>query len=248
MDKFQQAFSKKANIAYIVGAHPSVEYFRKFIDNLDKSAIDILEIGIPYSDPIADGKTIFDASFSAVGRGVTTDTIFDTLQQCQTQKPIVLLVYYNLIFAYGEDAFLRRAKERKISGIIVPDLPYEENAELFKKCQNLDIALIPLISITSEYRMDKILSRASGFIYAIGAIGVTGSKGAPQIRLQNMIADIKKASNLPVAIGFGIRTNDDVKRVKNFADGAIVGTSIVKMCSEFGVNEIMAHIGELFRD
>ena len=124
MDKFQQAFSKKANIAYIVGAHPSVEYFRKFIDNLDKSAIDILEIGIPYSDPIADGKTIFDASFSAVGRGVTTDTIFDTLQQCQTQKPLVLLVYYNLIFAYGEDAFLRRAKECKISGIIVPDLPY----------------------------------------------------------------------------------------------------------------------------
>ena len=231
MDKFQQAFSKKANIAYIVGAHPSVEYFRKFIDNLDKSAIDILEIGIPYSDPIADGKTIFD-----------------TLQQCQTQKPLVLLVYYNLIFAYGEDAFLRRAKECKISGIIVPDLPYEENDELFKKCQNLDIALIPLISITSEYRMDKILSRASGFIYAIGAIGVTGSKGAPQTRLQNMITDIKKASNLPVAIGFGVRTNNDVKRVKNFADGAIVGTSIVKMCSEFGADEIMEHVGELFRD
>lgn len=247
MDKIAKAFeNKKANIGYIVAGYPNLNYTKDFINLLDESSLDMLEIGIAYSDPLADGKVIFDASFSAVQNGIDTKQVFDMLKECKTQKALVFLVYYGLIFAYGVDKFLKSAKECGVSGLIVPDLPYEESEELFQKCQNLELCLIPLVSITSEYRMNKLLQRSSGFIYAIGSIGVTGGKQTPVERLKNMLGDLKNASNLPVALGFGIRTSDDVKVAKTYADGAIVGTSIVKLTSELNAKEIMKEIAKIF--
>lgn len=249
MDKISLAFkNKKANIGYIVAGYPNLEYTKELINSLDKSALDILEIGIPYSDPIADGKVIFDASFAAMQNGVDTKHIFKMLKECKTDKCLVFLVYYSLIFSYGIDDFLKQTKECGISGLIIPDLPYEESEELFEKSKALGICLIPLISVTSEHRLSKLLERSKGFIYAVGSIGVTGGKQTPVSRLKNMVADIKKATNLPIAVGFGIRTNEDVRLTKTYADGVIVGTSIVKITSQFSVSDAINEISKIFEE
>lgn len=249
MDKFNAAFKNGANIGYIVAGYPSLDYTREFMNSLDSSAIDILEIGIPYSDPLADGKTIAEASFQACNNGVTTDAVFDTLAKCKTKKCLVFLVYYNLIYAYGEDRFLRRAKEIGIDGLIVPDLPYEESFEFNVKCASLAIALIPLISVTSSIeRIAKIVRNARGFIYVIGALGVTGSKQSPLERLKNLCKKIREFTSVPLAVGFGLRTNEDVKSTKQYANGAIIGTQIVKSSGECKVSELNERISALFKD
>ena len=254
MDKIKESFDKKlkngkkANIGYIVAGYPDLNYTKELINNLDKCSIDILELGIPYTDPLADGKVIFDASFKACQNDVNTDKVFKMLKECKTNKCLVFLVYYNLVFCYGLENFVKKAKEVGISGLIVPDLPCEESDELFEICKKYEISLIPLISITSEYRLKKLLEKSSGFIYAIGSIGVTGGKQTPISRLKNMISDIKKASDLPIAVGFGIRTNEDVKLTKTYADGVIVGTSIVKLLNKFSVEEALVRIDEIFKD
>ena len=248
MDKIAKAFeNKKANIGYIVAGYPSLDYTKEFINSLDESALDILELGIPYSDPLADGMVIFNASFETVKKGVDTDKVFDMLKECKTNKCLCFLVYYNLIFAYGLGNFVKKAKECGISGLVVPDLPYEESEELFNLCEKYSLSLIPLISVTSEHRLGKLLERSSGFIYAVGAIGVTGAEQTPISRLQHMVRDIKASTDLPVAVGFGIRTNEDVKLTKSYADGAIMGTSIVKKAENASVKELLNYIEELFR-
>lgn len=249
MDKITQAFEgKKANIGYVVAGYPSLEYTAEFINKLDDSVLDILELGIPYTDPLADGKVIFDASFSAANQGVDTDKVFEMLEGVSTNKCLVFLVYANIIYTYGVDKFLARCEKVGISGLIIPDLPFEESQELFDKCKALELSLIPLISVTSEHRMNKLLSRSSGFIYAVGSIGITGGKQTPLNRLKHMVSDLKKASDLPVAVGFGIRTNEDVKLVKSYADGAIMGTAIVKLTSKASVDELLVEIEKLFKD
>ncbi len=248
MDKIKRAFEgKKANIAYVVAGYPDLEKSRELLLNLDRSSIDLIEIGIPYSDPIADGKIIFDASFKACHDGINTDVVFDLLEEVKIEIPVVLLVYYNLIYAYGVDNFVKRAKECGVGGFIVADLPYEENEEFYKICSSYKLALIPLISVTSVDRIKMILTRASGFIYALGAIGVSGTKQTPHERVAWLVDTIKKNSTLPVGVGFGIRDNSDVKRIKTVADGAIVGTSIVKLTSKYSGDELIEKINELFR-
>ncbi|MBR8463564.1 tryptophan synthase subunit alpha [Campylobacter sp. faydin G-24] len=251
MDKIATAFKgKKANIGYIVAAHPSVEHTKEFLLNLDKSCIDLLELGLPYSDPLADGKLIAEASFNAVKNGVNTDTIFDMLSEVQGKfsKPIVFLVYFNLIFAYGIQKFIKRSAELDVSGFIIPDLPCEESDEIADLCSRYSIALVPLISVTSAYRSDKILKMGSGFIYAIGAIGVSGSKRADDERLKRLVSELKQKSDLPIAVGFGIKNTDDVKKVKSYADGAIIGTEIVRLTSNFSGSELMGEIEHLFKN
>ncbi|MSN96931.1 tryptophan synthase subunit alpha [Campylobacter sp. FMV-PI01] len=249
MDKIAKAFeNKKANIGYIVAGYPNLDYTKELINRLDESVLDILELGVAYSDPLADGKVIFDASFEAVQNGVNTDDVFNMLRECKTSKCLVFLIYYNLIYSYGLEKFAKTAKECGISGLVVPDLPYEESSELFEICNKFGISLIPLISVTSEHRLNKLLEKSSGFIYAVGSIGVTGGKQTPINRLKNMVADIKKATNLPVAVGFGIRTNDDVRLTKSYADGAIIGTAIVKEAKNLSVSELLNFIKTLFKD
>ena len=161
---------EKVNIGYIVAGYPSVDFTKSFLSNLDRTAIDILEIGIPYSDPLADGKLISQASFAASQAGVTTDTVFDMLASVKDKvhKPLVFLVYYNLVFAYGIDAFLQKCEDVGISGLIIPDLPYEEAQELVEKLRAHHIAFIPLVSVTSEGRIASIASLGDGFVYAVG--------------------------------------------------------------------------------
>ena len=157
-------------------------------------------------------------------------------------KPLVFLVYYNLVFAYGIDNFIEKCVKSGIKGIIIPDLPFEEAHEISKKLKKNNISFIPLVSVTSEERISKIASLGDGFIYAIGSLGVTGTKQVDLERLKNFISEVKNVSELPVSLGFGIRTNEDVKKMRQYVDGVIVGTSIVALTSsenvEFTVNEI----------
>lgn len=249
MDKIQLAFeNKKANIGYIVAGYPNLVYTKEFLNNLNESSLDIVEVGIPYSDPLADGKLISKASFEACKNGVNVDLIFDILKDVKTNKALVFLVYYNLILSYGEDKFLSKAKDVGISGIIIPDMPYEENDEFKIKCDEFDIDLIPLISPTSGDRIKAILSRARGFIYAVGSLGVTGGEQTPFTRLKEMIKEIKSQTKLPVAVGFGVKTNEDVKKTKLYADGAVVGTSIVELFGKYERKDINSYINEIFKD
>ena len=249
MDKVRSAFNgKKANIGYIVAGYPSLEKTKEFLENLDESTLDLVEIGIPYSDPLADGKLIAQASFESVQKGVNTDVVFDTLEGCKAKvtKPLVFLVYFNIIFAYGVDKFLKRSVEAGVSGFIVPDLPCEECEEFALKCKELNLSLIPLISVTSGGRADGILKFGSGFIYALGAIGVSGSKRAGEERIKNLVLELKQKSDLPVAVGFGIKNKEDVGEVKKYADGAIIGTQIVKLFAQHSGKELIKEIDNLF--
>ncbi|WP_169999863.1 tryptophan synthase subunit alpha [Campylobacter sp. RM9328] len=249
MDKIREAFNgKKANIGYIVAGYPSIEHTKEFLRNYDKSSLDLLELGVPYSDPLADGKLIAEASFTTAANGVNTDSVFEILKECKGEfnKPIVFLIYFNLIFSYGMEKFVKTCAQYGVSGLIVPDLPYEENGEFFKLCTAHKIALVPLISVTSAYRTDKILTSGSGFIYAIGAIGVSGSKRASNERLAMLVKELKSKSDLPVAVGFGVKNSVDVNEVKGYADGAIIGTGIVELTAKYSGKELMDKISELF--
>ena len=250
MNKLENIFKEKknVNIGYIVGGYPDIEYTRKFLLNLKKSPIDILEIGIPYSDPIADGKIISEASFEAAQNNVTPDSIFDLLisEKVNISAPLVFLIYYNLIFAYGIDNFIKKSVKAGITGLIIPDLPYEEAQELIEKLNENNIAFIPLVSVTSKDRIPKLVSQGSGFIYAIASLGVTGTKQVSPDRLTDFIYEIKEYTELPVAIGFGIKNKEDIKKLRNSADGLIVGTSIVKLTKDCNPDEIIPKLQDLF--
>ena len=250
MNKLENIFKEKenVNIGYIVGGFPDMDYTRKFLLNLKKSPIDILEIGIPYSDPIADGKIISEASFKASQNNITPDTVFDLLisEKENISTPLVFLIYYNLIFAYGIDDFIKKSAEAGIKGLIIPDLPYEEAQELIEKLNKNNIAFIPLISVTSKDRIPKLVSQGSGFIYAIASLGVTGTKQVSPDRLTDFIHEIKEYTKLPVAIGFGIKNREDIKKLRNSADGLIVGTSIVQLTESCSPDEIIPELQKLF--
>ena len=161
-------------------------------------------------------------------------------------KPLVFLVYYNLVFAYGIDNFIEKCVKSGIKGIIIPDLPFEEAHEISKKLKKNNISFIPLVSVTSEERISKIASLGDGFIYAIGSLGVTGTKQVDLERLKNFISEIKNVSELPVSLGFGIRNNEDVKKMRQYVDGVIIGTSIVELTSSGNVEFTVDEINKLF--
>lgn len=235
--KLTGAFAhKNANIGYIVAGFPSLEHTKNMLLGLDESKLDILELSIPYSDPIADGKIIEAAAFEAIKNGINTDDIFNLLEEVETKKPLVFLVYYNLILAYGIEKFVARSKKAGISAFIVPDLPVEENKFLYKILQKNSIALVPLITSTSVNRLAKILKRAQGFIYCVAVVGITGGAQIDTQELEQLIAKIRTLSNLPIGIGFGIKTNIDVQKMRKLADATIVGTKIVELCGKYPTN------------
>lgn len=255
MNSIKNVFEKKkqngekTNIGYVVAGYPNLEFTKNFLENLDKTSIDILEVGVPYSDPLADGKLISEASFAASEAGVTTDTVFDLINEVKEKvtKPLVFLIYYNLIFSYGIDKFIKKCVECGIKGLLVPDLPYEEAKELFEKAKENNIDFIPFVSVTSQDRIEKVASRGSGFVYAIGSLGVTGSKQVDLPRLEKFIENIRTKTDLPVSLGFGIKNNDNVNTMRKFADGVIVGTSIVEITKSDNVSFTIQKINELFK-
>ncbi|WP_348518278.1 tryptophan synthase subunit alpha [Campylobacter sp. CCS1377] len=248
MVNFKEFYQENANVAYMVMGYPNLEESEKFLNSLDQSSIDILEIGIPYSDPISDGRIISEAALQALNQGTSIHEVFKILENVSTSKTLVFLVYYNLIFSYGIKAFVEKAKSAGIKGLIVPELPFEENEELFIECQKQGIALIALISITTpEERIKQILTRTSGFIYAVASIGITGGEKLAEQRLQSLIEKIRKYTKLPIFAGFGIKNNEDVKKIRKISDGVIVGTSIVALFKDKKDQELLDEIEQIFK-
>lgn len=239
MSKIQNAFKDgKAFISFLTGGDPDLDTTEKLIYAMEKAGADLIEIGVPFSDPIAEGPVIQEANERALAAGCTTDKLFDMVAKVRknTQIPLVFLTYINPIFTYGKEKFMKRCQECGIDGIIVPDLPYEEKGEISEICQAYGVDLITMIAPTSHDRISKLAQGAKGFVYCVSSLGVTGVRTEIKTDISQMISLVKKATDTPCAVGFGIATPEQAKKMASLSDGAIVGSAIVKIIAEHGKN------------
>jgi len=192
--------------------------------------VDLIELGIPYSDPLADGPIIQAASEKALEKGTNIDMIFEMARRLRekTQLPLVIMTYYNAVFRYGSERFLEGCKSSGIDGLIVPDLPYEEKGAISGIAKSSGIDLIPLVAPTSEDRISKLVSEASGFVYCVSSKGVTGKRSSFAEGLEDFMKSVRRHTDLPLAIGFGISDGDAARSVKDMCDGVIVGSAIIE--------------------
>ena len=222
---------EKALVGFVVCGDPDIGISREICLHLCKAGVDVLELGVPFSDPTADGPVIQRASQRALKSGTTLNSVFDVASQLKKEvnTPIVLFSYYNPIFKLGVSDFYRRLIDTGIDGVLVVDLPPEESQELTGCWQNGEVDFIRLIAPTTpESRIEKITSDASGFIYLISKTGVTGSEGLDYGEISGMIRKIRKFSDLPVCVGFGISTPEQVKNISAISDGVVIGSAFVK--------------------
>lgn len=239
MSKIADAFKdKKAFIGFVTAGDPNLDTTKEILKSMQSAGCDLIEIGIPFSDPIAEGPVIQGANIRALKNNITTDDVFKMLEEIKDEItiPKVFMTYLNVLFKYGFDRFLQRASEAGICGVIIPDMPYEEKAELQSVAKNYGIEVVSLIAPTSEDRIKTIASDAEGFVYAVSSLGVTGVRAEIKPDLESITKAIKSATDVPVAIGFGISTPEQAKKYSQIADGVIVGSAIVKIIAEYGEN------------
>lgn len=239
MSNIRKAFEKgKAFIPFITAGDPSLEKTKEFILEMERAGADLIEVGIPFSDPIAEGIVIQEADIRALAAGTTTDKIFDMVRELreETQIPLVFMTYLNPVFHYGYDAFFEKCRELSVDGIIIPDLPFEEKGELAPIAASNGVDLISMISPTSEERIRKIAEDAAGFIYIVSSMGVTGVRSQITTDLSSIVNMVRKVTKIPCAVGFGISTPEQAEKMAAVSDGAIVGSAIVKIIAANGAN------------
>lgn len=221
---------RKALITYITSGDPALDKTIELVLAMEKAGADIIELGIPYSDPLADGPVIQRASSRALSQGTNVETIFSMVSalRCKTEIPLIFLVYYNTIFSYGVKRFLNGCKKCGIDGLIIPDIPLEERKILSEMMRDYSIDLIVLVAPTSHSRIEAIVKEGKGFIYCISSKGITGMRESFDEGLVDLLEEIKKHSNIPTVVGFGISDVKSIKKLKDLADGLIVGSAIVK--------------------
>ena len=237
MNKITTAFeNKKAFIAFITGGDPDIETTEKLIVAMAESGVDIIEIGIPFSDPVAEGIVIQQADERALENGCTVDKLFDMLGRVgeKVKIPLLFMSYINPIFVYGKERFMARCRDCGIDGVIIPDLPYEEQEELSTECTKYGITRISMIAPTSHERIERIAKDAEGFIYCVSSLGVTGIRGEIDTNIAEMTKRVKNISPTPCAIGFGVSTPEQARGMAAVSDGVIIGSAIVKLVAEFG--------------
>ena len=237
MSKIKKAFEgKKAFIGFLTAGDPSLESTVSYILEMEKAGADLIEIGIPFSDPTAEGVVIQEANIRALSKGMTTDGVFDVVSKVRklSQIPLVFLTYANLVFHYGYESFFSRCKELSVDGIIIPDMPYEEKGEIQEIADTYGVDVISLIAPTSKERIQMIAKEARGFIYIVSSMGVTGMRKEIHTDIDTMVSSIKEVTNVPCAIGFGINTTKQAKQMAEIADGVIVGSAIVKIIENHG--------------
>ena len=237
MSKITEAFKgKKAFIPFITGGDPDIDTTEKLIIAMAQAGADLIEIGIPFSDPVAEGTVIQEANQRALEAGCTTDVLFDMVQRVRlkTDVPLLFMTYLNPVYTYGKENFLSRCAECGIDGIIVPDMPFEEKDELDTLCMNYKIDLISMLAPTSEERIALIAKEATGFIYCVSSLGVTGVRSNISAEIGHTIDKVRKITDIPCAIGFGISTPQQAKSLAELSDGIIVGSAIVKLIAKYG--------------
>lgn len=246
MNKICEAFeNKKAFIPFITGGDPSLDVTKKLLLAMQEAGADLIEIGIPFSDPIAEGPVIQEADERALRGGCTTDKLFDAVKEVREQinVPLVFMTYINAVYTYGTERFMKRCVECGMAGVIVPDMPYEEKGELAGVCQEYGIELVSLIAPTSEERIQMIAKEAEGFLYCVSSLGVTGVRSKITTNIKEMIDRVREVTDIPCAVGFGIATPQQAKEMAAVSDGAIVGSAIVKIVAEYG-EDCVPHVAE----
>jgi len=238
-NKISKVFKdNKAFVAFLTAGDPSMDKTEEFILAMARAGADLVEIGIPFSDPIAEGPVIQEANERALSAGATTDKLFTMVKRIRqkTEMPLVFLTYINPIFVYGIERFFKACQESGINGVIVPDLPYEEKGEILGIATSYAVDVITLIAPTSKDRIQMLAKEATGFIYLVSSLGVTGVRSEIKTDLKTIITDIRQVSETPIAVGFGISTPEQAKAISGTADGVIVGSAIVKIIAEYGEN------------
>lgn len=237
MSRITKAFeNKKAFIAFITGGDPDIETTEKLIPAMAEAGADLIEIGIPFSDPVAEGSVIQQADERALKNGCTVDKLFDMVSAVRrkTDIPLLFMTYLNPVYVYGKEKFLSRCRQCGIDGMIVPDMPFEEKDELSGECEDYGIDLISMIAPTSRERIDRIAKEAKGFLYCVSSLGVTGVRSKITTDMGEMIRRVREVTNIPCAIGFGISTPEQAAHMAQLSDGIIVGSAIVKLIGEYG--------------
>ena len=235
--RITDAFAKgKAFIPFITCGDPSLETTEELVYAMEKAGADLIELGIPFSDPTAEGPVIQAANIRAVSNGVTTDKIFEMVEKMRkkTSVPMVFMTYANVVFSYGTEKFCRRAAETGMDGLILPDVPFEEKEEFASVCRKYGLDLISLIAPTSHERIREIAKEAEGFVYCVSSLGVTGVRKEITTDIGEMVKMVKSQKNIPCAVGFGISTPEQAEKMASQADGVIVGSAIVKLCEAYG--------------
>ncbi len=249
MNKISEAFeNKKAFIPFITGGDPSLDVTKKLLLAMQEAGADLIEVGIPFSDPIAEGPVIQEADERALRAGFTTDKLFDAILEVRGEIhiPMVFMTYANPIYVYGKEAFMKRCVECEMAGLIVPDLPYEEKDELLDTCRKYGIELVSLIAPTSEDRIQMIAREAEGFLYCVSSLGVTGVRSEIRTNIREMVDRVREVTDIPCAVGFGISTPKQAREMANVSDGAIVGSAIVKIIAEHG-EDCVPYVAEYVR-
>ncbi len=249
--KFDQLREKdeKALIAFITAGDPDLETTEKLVLEMERKGADIIELGLPFSDPLADGPVIQRASQRALEGGTRTPQVFELISRLRkkTEIPLVILTYYNLVFSYGQETFLKGSALAGVDGLIIPDLPLEESHQIKKTAQSEGIDLIYLLAPTStDDRIINTAEMASGFIYCVSLTGVTGIREEFSCSVENLINRIKNFTSLPLALGFGISNPQQAGEAARYADGVIVGSALVRIMEEHTDNtELLIHkVGE----
>lgn len=243
-----EAFARgKAFIPFITCGDPSLEITEQLVYACQEAGADLIELGIPFSDPTAEGPVIQAANMRALSGGVTTDQIFEMVERIRkkTDIPLVFMTYANVVFSYheglsgqktdaGTERFVERAAQAGIDGLILPDVPFEEKEEFASVCRKYGLDLISLIAPTSKERIARIAREAEGFVYCVSSLGVTGMRSEITTDIGGMVELVKREKNIPCAVGFGISTPDQAREMAAKSDGAIVGSAIVKLCETYG--------------
>jgi tryptophan synthase alpha chain len=237
MSKIADAFKNgKAFIPFVTAGDPCIEVTEQLLLEMDKNGADIIEIGIPFSDPIAEGEVIQEADLRALKAGTTTDMIFDMVERVRPKLScaVALMTYINAIYVYGVERFMAKCKALDVNAVIVPDTSFEEKDTLQPMCTKYGIENISFVAPTSHERIKTIAREAEGFMYCVSSLGVTGVRSEIKTNIGEMVELVKSVKDIPCAIGFGISTPEQAKEMTKYADGVIVGSAIVKMCAKYG--------------
>ena len=246
MSNIKEAFENgKAFIAFVTCGDPDLETTAKVVRAAVENGADLIELGIPFSDPTAEGPVIQGANLRALRGGITTDKIFAFVKELRrdVKVPMVFMTYANVVFSYGAEKFISTCRDIGIDGLILPDLPFEEKEEFLPTCRQYDVDLISLIAPTSENRISMIAREAEGFIYIVSSLGVTGTRSEIKTDLASIVNVVRENTKVPCAIGFGISTPEQAKKMADISDGAIVGSAIVKLIEKYGT-DALEHVAE----
>ena len=246
MSRIAEAFKNgKAFIPFMTCGDPDLGTTAAAVREVAKNGADLIELGIPFSDPTAEGPVIQEANLRALTGGVTTDKIFDFVRDLRRDVtvPLVFMTYANVVYSYGAEKFIGTCAQIGIDGLILPDMPFEEKEEFLPLCRAHGVDLVSMIAPTSADRIETIAREAEGFLYIVSSLGVTGTRSEITTDLDSIVKTVRRVTNVPCAVGFGISTPEQAKKMAALSDGAIVGSAIVKLFAKYG-REAPVHVGE----